>query len=271
VVNHPNRKTKAEPTAAMRITRPMAKRVLEVVDAGLVSGLGRAKPGQTCVEGAITVALGLPFNAEPICAHKVMCSLKVTLNDAGWSSPAARAKGLRKLALLQLGTATTLDGQEFARRVSLMVVNTIIPETLMIVADMAGMPAKHKTALVTAAKACESAVDLAAASDAASDAASAASAAIYAASDAASAASDAARAASAASYAASDAASAVSYAVSYAASDAARAASYAASAVSYAASYAARDSVLSRFADRVCDILIAMKAAGVKWLDLIDA
>ena len=42
------------------INRKVAKRVLEVVDAGLSSGLGNPKPGEMCVEAAVCYALGLP-------------------------------------------------------------------------------------------------------------------------------------------------------------------------------------------------------------------
>lgn len=44
----------------MRITRKIAVRVLEVVDAGLVSGVGSPEPGKMCVEAAVCYALGLP-------------------------------------------------------------------------------------------------------------------------------------------------------------------------------------------------------------------
>jgi hypothetical protein len=41
------------------ITRDIATKVLETVDAGLVSGVGEPKPGLMCVEAAVCYALGL--------------------------------------------------------------------------------------------------------------------------------------------------------------------------------------------------------------------
>jgi hypothetical protein len=42
------------------ITEQVARRVIEVVDAGLVRGVGDPVPGQMCVEAAINYAMGLP-------------------------------------------------------------------------------------------------------------------------------------------------------------------------------------------------------------------
>lgn len=51
----------------MEITREIASKVLEVVDAGLVKGLGQPLPGQMCVEAAVCFAMGLPHSDEPTC------------------------------------------------------------------------------------------------------------------------------------------------------------------------------------------------------------
>jgi len=257
----------------------IAKKVLSTIDSGLTSGVGNPVPGQMCVEAAVCYALGLPHGDDPGCVSQALRSLKITLNDAEWSSDAARAKGLRRLGLAQLGSKDALNEIKFAEKVSLLVLN-------ISVADALRLAAKDNSSLLRHAEACAAANNLSAASDAVSYAASAAAsyAASYAVSDASAACaavSYAASDASAASAAVSDAASAASAAASYAVSDAAsaaRAAARAASAaaraasaaVSYAASDAASDAVLIKFAEGVVQILIEMKAPGVQWLSLTE-
>ena len=250
----------------MEITRTQARRIIETVDAGLVKGVGAPVPGSMCVEAAVCYALGLPHGDDPKCVSRAVRGLKIILNDSAWSSDKARAQGMRKLAILQLGTNENFDDRAFAQRVALMTINKIVPLAL------------RDVGLKTEIKACEQATDLPSAS-AAAYAASAAAA--YVASAAANAASYAARAASyaanAASYAASYAASAARAAAN-AASYAANAASYAAADSAYAASYAARaaraaaasgDTVLNLFSEEVSQILIAMEVPSVAFLDLL--
>jgi len=98
----------------MEITREIAAKVLEVVDAGLVSGMGKPIPGQMCVEAAVCYAMGLPHSDDPKCVAPILRSLKIRLNDSTWSSDKARANGLRRLALAQLGSRNVLDEKEFS-------------------------------------------------------------------------------------------------------------------------------------------------------------
>jgi len=51
----------------MKITGELAAKVLAVVDAGLVKGLGEAVPGHMCVEAAVCYALGEPHSDAPSC------------------------------------------------------------------------------------------------------------------------------------------------------------------------------------------------------------
>src|SRR5690242_2169860 len=97
----------------IEITREIAAKVLATVDAGLVNGVGKPVPGQMCVEAAVCFALGLPHGDEPPCVAPALRSLKIRLNDSAWSSAQARATGLRRLALAQLGSAGALDEEEF--------------------------------------------------------------------------------------------------------------------------------------------------------------
>jgi hypothetical protein len=290
----------------MEITEAVARKVIETVDAGLVNGLGKAKPGSMCVEAAVCFALGLPHGDNPPCVGRAVRAFKICLNDSQWSSDAARAKGMRLLAVAQLGS-DKIDQRRFAKEVVVGTVKKILPIALRAAAK--ALPA-HAEALEVCAVACEAAIDFAAARSAAqksrevtktvradatyaaADAAYAAAAAAYAAADAAAAYAayaadadaDADAAAAAAAYAADAAADA---AAAYAADAAAAAAAYAAAAyaadaaaaaAAYAAAYAAaaakakrRDSILAIAAEIGLDALKACGAEGVKWLPLCEA
>ena len=259
---------------SITLTKSHALKVLTIVDHpdGLTSGKGKPIPGQLCIEAAVCLALGLPHDDNPPCVGDAVRSFKIQLNDCNWSTNQARAKGMRKLAVAQLGS-DTIDQKEFAKLLALKTVQRIVPGALRAAAKVQNK--EHAAKLEDCAKACEASKDLNAASDAAraaSDAARAARAASDAsyasyASDAARAASDAARAARAASDAsyasyASDAARAASDAAraARAASDA-RAASYAARAAS-AASDASYASYASDAARAASDAARAARAAS---------
>ena len=97
-----------------RITLKVAQKVLEVVDAGLSRGVGAPKPGHMCVEAAVCYAMGEPHNDAPRCVDDELRTLKIELNDMrGWKTKASRAKGLRRLAIAQLGSVDKLNIDEF--------------------------------------------------------------------------------------------------------------------------------------------------------------
>jgi hypothetical protein len=233
------------------LTQEIVQNVLSVVDKGLSNGLGRPVPGQMCVEAAVCYALGMPHGDNPTCVHPVIRSIKIRLNDSAWSSKKARAAGMRRLAVLQLGTKDCdFDGKKFASSLALQTIKIILPIAL----SAAGL-GDH------AAK-CAAVTTLAEGQSAAADAA------------------DAADAARAAAYAAAYAARAADYAAAYAAdaadaaADAARAAAYAADAAD-AAARAARaaaigDDVFLKFAKIIEDILIEMNVPAVSYLSLLS-
>jgi len=70
---------------------------------GLCAGM-HSDSGQVCIEAAISLALGEGLRDEPSCVHPRISELTITLNDNEWSSSEARAQGLYKLGLAQLGT-----------------------------------------------------------------------------------------------------------------------------------------------------------------------
>lgn len=138
----------------IEINREAARKVLEIVDAGLSNGLGKAEPGKMCVEAAVCYALGLPHGDDPTCVSPTLRALKIALNDKKWSSNAARAKGMRRLAIIQLGTAGELDDKAFVSAVAEMTIRTFVPLALRAAASMKGNAA-HKDELESAADRCE--------------------------------------------------------------------------------------------------------------------
>lgn len=223
--------TRGSKMRTIEITREVATKVLQVVDVGLVKGVGKPKPGEMCVEAAVCFAMGLPHGDEPACVAPALRALKISLNDRAWSSNAARASGLRRLALAQLGSAGALDEREFRRRVVDLALGSCVPNALRAAASVQ-KDEKHKYLLLQAANRCERERSREAASDARATA----------------------RAAAADAYADADA-------------DAAAAAD-ADAAADAAAGKAARDKLLATFAEQVVQILIDMKAPGCQWLDL---
>jgi hypothetical protein len=111
----------------MQITKQHIDKIDELLSQGLCGGTGfNAKPGDFCVEQAITIALGLPFSDNPVCVGSGVRSAKIALNDCKWSSPQARAKGMLSLAKAQLGS-NKLDQEEFKLKLKL---NSTIHQTV---------------------------------------------------------------------------------------------------------------------------------------------
>jgi hypothetical protein len=101
------------------INEAAALRVLTLVGRGLTHGLGEPKPGQMCVEAAVAYGMGYDHNDKPECVSEAISEFKITLNDRKWvgaytgsdskksrrSEELARARGLRAVAIAQLGSA----------------------------------------------------------------------------------------------------------------------------------------------------------------------
>jgi len=239
---------------AVQINEGTARRVLEIVDAGLVEGLGQPIPGQMCVEAAVCYALGLPHDDNPSCVAPALCAFGARLNDAGWSTPQARAKGLRRLAIAQLGSAGVLDEREFVRRLARLAIQICVPVALRAEARLYGSATKER--MLHAAELCEREPTRKHALDAANVANDAAANA------------NAANAATNATNVAYVAAKADTY-VAFAATKAAAHAT--ANAADIAAYVAGDDTHLSIFAERVVQILIDMGAPGCAFLHLTEA
>ena len=138
----------------IEITKEIAVKVLSIVDAGLSSGVGQREPGFMCVEAAVCYALDLPHGDDPGCVAETLRSLKIRLNDSAWSSKQARAKGLRRLAVAQLGSKGYLDEIEFRKRLVDLAFRKSVPAALRSAASVC-KDEGHKAALCEAANRCE--------------------------------------------------------------------------------------------------------------------
>jgi hypothetical protein len=200
----------------LEITETLVQKLLQTVDAGLTSGMGKQIPGKMCVEAAVCFAYGLPHSDDPPCVGSAVRYFKIRLNDSSWSSSQARAAGMRKLAVAQLGS-NELDQVEFSRKIAFKTITVLSPALFR----KLGILEEH-------AKACEKAVNLAEASTAAHAAVAAAVHAAAAAAHAAAVAHAVARAAAYANAAAARAAYAAARAAYAAATHAAAATTHAA-------------------------------------------
>jgi hypothetical protein len=113
----------------VQINREVAAKVLETVDAGLCNGMGEPVPGQMCVEAAVCFALGLPHSDNPPCVGSAVRAFKIRLNDSNWSSDQARARGMREVAIAQLGS-NEVDQVSFVKYVAEQTIRRIVPIAL---------------------------------------------------------------------------------------------------------------------------------------------
>jgi hypothetical protein len=135
------------------ITAETRRKLIDIINAGLVSGLGTPRPGSLCVEAAICLAVGEPHSDRPSCVAQPDREFAVRINDAPWSSPEARAKALLPLALAQLGTAGS-DRGPWVQRVAEGTIRQIVPIALR-AAARAHPDEQHRAALEDAAIRCE--------------------------------------------------------------------------------------------------------------------
>lgn len=129
-------------------------KLLDIADRGFCSGLGTAN-SLVCVEAAWYLARGGDPSAlsdQNECVGSSVRAFRIPLNDKRWSSPKARAAGMRRLALAGLGSAH-LDQATFSRLLAVGFIREILPIALRAAADL--HPAeKHQAAMRTAADRC---------------------------------------------------------------------------------------------------------------------
>jgi hypothetical protein len=252
-----HRKEVSVATETLKLTKRHARKILEVVDCGLVHGKGVPEPGKMCVEAAVCFALGLDHSDNPPCVGSAVREFKIGLNDSDWSSPESRARGLRRLSIAQLGS-DSLNQTEFVTKLQQAVIRNVVPRALRNAAKI--HPAQeHKDALEAAAVKCADEGTESAARSAESAAWSAARSAMSAAWSAARSAESAARSAESAAWSAASSAE-----------SAARSAARSAESAARSAESAAKDKELAFAAEQCVDVLCDMGSPGCKWLDLCD-
>ena len=135
------------------ITAETREKLTKIINAGLVIGLGKARPGRLSIEAAICLAMGEPHSDRPSCVAQPDRLFAISINNAPWSSPWVRAEALLPLALAQLGTAGT-DRTAWDRRVTEGTIRQIVPIALR-AASSVHPDERHRAALETAAVRCE--------------------------------------------------------------------------------------------------------------------
>jgi hypothetical protein len=142
-------------TPVTTITPAMRDQVATVISAGLVKGLGEARPGALCLEAAICLALGEPHGDKPSCVAAPDRAFAIRLQDAYPGTPAERAALFLPLGLAQLGTAGT-DRAPWLRRVIEGTIRKVLPVCLRTAAEKQPAGAStHKEALLATALRCE--------------------------------------------------------------------------------------------------------------------
>lgn len=105
----------------MKITAPFVAKVLRKISFGLWGGgIGDSYDGEMCVQHVIQQALGEGRGDRPSCVDDVVRMVGIALNDAkGWSGRQARAEGMKRFAVAQLGTRSQeydFNAREFNQR-----------------------------------------------------------------------------------------------------------------------------------------------------------
>jgi hypothetical protein len=125
------------PAAPPEITEELARKVLAIIDKELSEPLFQPRIAFVSVEGPLCDVLSRPRPSPSSdglgWASPALRILTGCLHECRWTSSKARAEGLRRLALAQLGSHA-LDDREFARRVAEMTIRTVLPRALRAVA-----------------------------------------------------------------------------------------------------------------------------------------
>jgi len=121
-----NTSTNIDNNQQLPINKEIVTKILNIISYGLVKGLGNPEPGKMCIEAAVCFAYGLPHNDNPPCVGSEVKKFKIGLNDCNWSSDLARANGMKKLAIAQLGS-NTIDQKKFFELVKIKEIQQIIP------------------------------------------------------------------------------------------------------------------------------------------------
>lgn len=104
-----------------KLDKAVIRKILRVIKAGLVGDtVGSPEPGQMCVESAVCYALGLEHSDQTHqheCVGKAVNDVGIALNDMDWSSDEARAEGMKRFAVAQMGS-NIIDQEAFTEKVA---------------------------------------------------------------------------------------------------------------------------------------------------------
>jgi len=110
-----------------KINKKLVNKINSLLDKGVTSGLSKdPKPGEMCVEQVICYALGEEITDRPSCVDEEVRWFVISLNDRNWSSPSARAEGMRELSIAQLGSKF-LNQWEFLDKLSFRLITKLLP------------------------------------------------------------------------------------------------------------------------------------------------
>jgi len=96
-----------------QVTPELVIKVVDAIRPGLVNDVGDPVPGQMCVEAAVCYALGEPHGDTPSCVENHVRRVKIDLNDTNWTTDKARARGLVRVAIAQLGSKGKVKPTKF--------------------------------------------------------------------------------------------------------------------------------------------------------------
>lgn len=114
-------------TKGVEVNADIVNKILAIVDQGLIGNKGN-KPGRFCVEQCIDYVAnveranikgeklekGFVPDDEPDCVSESVRGFKIGLNDDGnWLNIGHRARGMRRLAIVQLGSVGIVKAKDF--------------------------------------------------------------------------------------------------------------------------------------------------------------
>lgn len=137
-----------------QITEETIRSLLAVVDQGLSKGRYYPDESKPSIDEAICLALKEPHRPSLLCISPQLRKLLVQFNDVNWTSEAARANGLRLLAVAQFGAAGAIDPELFVREVNMALVTKLYPRVLRLRAAAQAEPLQSQ--MLSAADKCES-------------------------------------------------------------------------------------------------------------------
>lgn len=136
----------------MEVTETLVRNLIATINPGLARFCNKENPQDKDLRAAIVAALGdeayrLNSLISPVVAAFDLC-------DANWSTDQARAKGLMRLAVAQMGSYGALDQSGFVHNVVKIATSHMLPKALRQVAGVLVSPSL-RTELECAAVNCE--------------------------------------------------------------------------------------------------------------------